>query len=635
MCGIFGAVKLGGLTSDWDQKIARMEQALLHRGPDDRGIAKYSNAVLGMRRLSIIDVTGGQQPFASEDNKISLVCNGEIYNYQELRRMLEHSDFRFRSHSDVETILHGYLRFGLDITSMLEGMFAFAIWDELEQRLILARDRFGIKPLYYFQYQDKLVFASELRALLASGEMPIDLDLNALNQYLAFNYTPTPRSIISNIKKLEPGTMLIFDAKGITTKSYSTLSFQQSESRPPLDPREVEQQFIERFSGAVKRELASDVPIGVLLSGGLDSSTIAAIANQIRPGISTFSVGFEDPTFDESSYARQVANYLGTKHHELTVTEKLLHEQAILLGDTLDEPLADSSLLPTSLLMKFVRRHVTVVLGGDGGDELFAGYPTHKAHRLIQLYESLVPFSLRARVVPKIVKNLPVSLDYVSFDFKAKRFMQGRGVPFGVRHQIWMGAFSPSERLSILSPDLRLSTIDPYDPVHRLVAECDARELGNLALFLDMRLYLEGDILTKVDRSSMRASVEARVPFLNRHVADFALSLPYSLKLHLFQSKYLFRRAVKGMVPESVRIRKKRGFNFALGRYMRGSFRPLIEDTLRQERIKTEGLFCPANIDKLLSEHQAGTADHGLRIWNLFVFQSWLDSVKKLSANAT
>ena len=297
MCGIFGAVKLGGLPAEWDQKIDRMEKALIHRGPDDRGIANFPNAIIGMRRLSIIDVSGGQQPFSSADKKISLVCNGEIYNYQELRKSLEHSGFKFRSHSDVETILHGYKRFGLDITSLLEGMFAFAIWDDLEQRLILARDRFGIKPLYYFQYQDKLIFASELRALLASGEMPLDLDLNAVNQYLAFNYTPTPRSIISNIKKLEPGTMLIFDAKGITTKSYSSLSFQQSESRPPLDPREVETQFLERFSGAVRRELASDVPIGVLLSGGLDSSTIAAIASRERPGISTFSVKFEDPTF--------------------------------------------------------------------------------------------------------------------------------------------------------------------------------------------------------------------------------------------------------------------------------------------------------------------------------------------------
>jgi asparagine synthase (glutamine-hydrolysing) len=629
MCGIFGAVKLGGLPTDWNQKIIRMEEALIHRGPDDRGIAKFSNAIIGMRRLSIMDVAGGQQPFSSDDKQTSLVCNGEIYNYQELRKTLEHSGFQFRSHSDVETILHGYTRFGLDITSLLEGMFAFAIWDEGEQRLTLARDRFGIKPLYYFQYQDKLIFASELRALLASGEVPFDLDLNSLNQYLAFNYVPTPRSIVSNIKKLEPGTMLIFDSKGIITKNYSSLSFQQSESRPPLDPREVEHQFLDRFSGAVRRELASDVPIGVLLSGGLDSSTIAAIASKERPGISTFSVRFEDPTFDESSYAREVAGYLGTKHHELTVTEQMLHEQASSLGDILDEPLADSSFLPTSLLMRFVRKHVTVVLGGDGGDELFAGYPTHKAHRIIQLYESLVPFALRARVVPKMVKNLPVSLDYVSFDFKAKRFMEGRGVPFGVRHQIWMGAFSPNERSSILSPDLRLSTIDPYDPVHRLLAECDARELGNLALFLDMRLYLEGDILTKVDRSSMRASVEARVPFLNRHVADFALSLPYSLKLHLFQSKYLFRRAVKGIVPESVRTRKKRGFNFALGRYMRGSFRPLIEDTLRQDRVRTSGLFDPAGIDKILFEHQEGKVDHGLRIWNLFVFQSWLDSIQK------
>lgn len=629
MCGIFGVVKLGGLSPEWNQKIMLMEKALIHRGPDDRGIASFPNAIIGMRRLSIIDVSGGQQPFSSSDNQTSLVCNGEIYNYQELRKSLEHSGFKFRSHSDVETILHGYKRFGLDITSLLEGMFAFAIWDETEQRLILARDQFGIKPLYYFQYQDKLIFASELRALLASGEIPFDLDLNSLNQYLAFNYTPTPRSIVSNIKKLEPGTMLIFDSKGITAKSYSSLSFQQSESRPPLDPREVEHQFLERFTGAVKRELASDVPIGVLLSGGLDSSTIAAIANRERPGISTFSAKFEDPTFDESSYAREVADYLGTKHHELTVTEQMLHQQATSLGDILDEPLADSSLLPTSLLMKFVRNHVTVVLGGDGGDELFAGYPTHKAHRMIQLYESLVPFTLRARVAPKIVKSLPVSLDYVSFDFKAKRFMEGRGVPFGVRHQIWMGAFSPNERISILSPDLRLSTIDPYDPVHRLVAQCDARELGNLALFLDMRLYLEGDILTKVDRSSMRASVEARVPFLNRHVADFALSLPYSLKLNLFQSKYLFRRAVKGIVPESVRTRKKRGFNFALGRYIRGSFKSLIQDTLRQERVRTQGLFDPVGINRILSEHQEGKVDHALRIWNLFVFQSWLDSVQK------
>lgn len=632
MCGIYGIVELGGLRKEHLWSLQRMEQALHHRGPDDGGSFIGASAAIAMRRLSIIDVAGGAQPFVSDDKSVAVVCNGEIYNYQELRRLFSHKGAHYRSGSDVENILHGYMSCGADIIGLLEGMFASAIWDEREERLILARDPFGIKPLFYFQHGNILAFASELRALAASGLVPLDVDPISLHQYLTYNYVPTPRSILSSIKKAEPGTMLIFDHHGLREKRYSTHSFQQSETRPPLDPREVQQIFLEKFSSAVKRELAADVPVGVLLSGGLDSSAVSAFAVKHNPSVSTFSVKFEDPTFDESEHSRAMAQALGTKHHEITVSESALLNFAENLGDVLDEPLADSSFLPTSLLMQFVKKNgMKVVLGGDGGDELFAGYPTHKAHRAIQLYESFVPFALRAHVVPQLVQKLPVSLDYLSFDFKAKRFLQGRGVPFGVRHQTWMGAFSPQERLGVLHPDLRISTIDPYEPVNRLLADCDAKESGNKALYLDMRLYLEGDILQKVDRSSMRASIEARVPFLNRHVAQLVMSLPYNFKLRGFQPKYFLKRALRGVVPDVIIGRKKKGFNFALGKYLQGSFRTLVEDTLRQAHIKDQGFFSPEGINRLLAEHQSGTVDHTTHLWNMFCFQVWLDSLKAKS----
>ena len=606
-----------------------MEQALHHRGPDDGGNFISDSAAIAMRRLSIIDVAGGRQPFVSDENSVAVVCNGEIYNYQELRRLLLHRGAKFRSGSDVESILHGYQCFGADIIGLLEGMFASAIWDEKEERLILARDPFGIKPLYYYQHGNLLAFASELRALAASGLVPLDVDTISLHQYLTYNYVPTPRSILTSVKKAEPGTMLIFDHHGLREKRYSEHSFQQSESRPPLDTREVEHQFVEKFSSAVQREMAADVPVGVLLSGGLDSSAVCAFAVKHNPDVSTFSVKFEDPTFDESEFSQHMAKSLGTKHHEITVSEPALLGFAEHLGDVLDEPLADSSYLPTSLLMRFVKENgMKVVLGGDGGDELFAGYPTHKAHRAIQLYERFVPFALRARAVPQLVQKLPVSLDYLSFDFKAKRFLQGRGVPFGVRHQTWMGSFSPVERMGVLHEDLRISTVDPYEPVHRLLRDCDAQEQGNQALYLDMRLYLEGDILHKVDRSSMRASVEARVPFLNRQVAQFVMSLPYSFKLRNFDPKYFLKKSLRGIVPPSIIGRKKKGFNFALGKYLQGSFRTLVEDTLRQQHIQEQGFFSREGIDRILKEHQDGIADHTTHLWNLFCFQVWYDSLK-------
>lgn len=630
MCGIYGIADLDGLPRERLWSIQRMDRALGHRGPDEGGSYSSKLAAIAMRRLSIIDVEHGSQPFQSEDGTVALVCNGEIYNHRELRRKLEHRGCRFRSGSDVETILHGYRHFGLDITGLLEGMFGFAIWDENDRRLVLARDPYGIKPLFYYQHQNTLLFASELRALAASGLIETEVDYISLQQYLTYNYVPCPRSILKNVKKVEPGTMLIFDHHGLRTVPFSSISFQQSESRPPLDPREVQQNFLDRFTSAVYRELDADVPVGVLLSGGLDSSAVCAIAAKKNPGVSTFSVKFEDPTFDESEHSRHVASELKTTHHELTVTEPKLLDIASRLGDLLDEPLADSSYLPTSLLMRFVREHgFKVVLGGDGGDELFAGYPTHRAHRAIELYEKFVPFYLRAQVLPKLVERLPVSLDYLSFDFKAKRFLQGRGVPFGVRHQLWMGAFAAAERNSVLHPDLRLSTVDPYEPVHRLMRECDARTHGNLALYLDMRLYLEGDILQKVDRSSMRASVEARVPFLNREVAQFVLSLPYNFKLKNFEPKYFLKRSMRGIVPEKIISRKKKGFNFALGKYMQGSFRTLIEDTLRQKHVTEQGFFSAAGMEGLLAEHRLGEVDHTTRLWNLFSFQVWHDSLRK------
>jgi asparagine synthase (glutamine-hydrolysing) len=626
MCGICGIVDLSAGSYNLSREILeRMNRSIIHRGPDEDGYYLDARAGLASRRLSIIDLAGGQQPIPNENKTLWIVLNGEIYNYRELRSYLEKHDHQFRSQSDTEVILHLYEEFGLDCVQHLDGIFAFAIWDAVKGELVLARDRMGIKPLYYSQLADgTLVFCSEMRGLLAHPNMPRNIDLIALNEYLSYEYVPSPRTILRNIYRLEAGQVARFNPLGFQPQVYERLSFKQAESRPPVDWRDYASELYETLRSAVQRELVSDVPVGVLLSGGLDSSTIAAMMVDLYPGkVESFSIGFENASFDESRYARQMANYLGTQHNEMILTSQKAVGLVEQMPSILDEPFADSSFIPTYLLSWFARQKVKVVLGGDGGDELFAGYPTLIAHRLISYYESLVPWALRAYVAPKVLNRLGVSFNNISLDFRMRRFLNGRNVPLLARHQRWLGSFVDDEKGQLFQDWVKPVLRETYTPSYAHARECDARQPFNQVLYNDLKLYLEGDILFKVDRASMANSLEVRVPLLNREVVQFADQLPFNLKLNGLTSKFILKKAMRQRLPANIINRPKKGFNMPVAHWLTGDLKEMMLDLLAEPLIRQQGLFQYGYIHGLIEDHLSRRKDNRKLLWTLLMFQTW------------
>lgn len=625
MCGICGiAVSRGGPHVS-KEVLRQMNQTITHRGPDEDGYYVNDKVGLASRRLSIIDLASGTQPIENEDGSIRIVFNGEIYNYKALRSYLEKHGHLFRTQSDTEVILHLYEEFGTDSLQHLDGIFGFAIWDEKKQELLLARDRMGIKPMYYTHLPDwQFIFGSELKAVLANPAVERKIDLIALNEYLSYEYVPTPRTIIRNVWRLEAGHYLIFNRRGVETHAYDSLSFRQSESRPPVDWRDYSASLYSTLHSAVERELVSDVPVGVLLSGGLDSSTIAALMVDLYPGkVESFTIGFEEGSFDESKYARQVAQHLNTTHNELVLTSRKAVDLVAEISNFVDEPFADSSIIPTYLLSRFARQKVKVVLGGDGGDELFAGYPTVLSHRLIEYYERLVPWVLRAYLAPRVMDRFKVSFDNISLDFRLRRFLAGRGVPLITRHQRWLGSFVDEEKASLLQSWIQPVLRDTYFQSYEYARECDAKIPLNQILFNDLKTYLEGDILYKVDRASMAASLEVRVPFLNREVVHFANDLPLGLKLHNFTGKFLLKKMMKGRLPDEIINRTKKGFNMPVAYWLSGDLKEFMLDMLSPSFIHRQNLFDSAFIQQLTGEHFERRKDNRKLLWTLLMFQVW------------
>ena len=626
MCGITGWASLDARTPPTDgaaELLHAMCERMTHRGPDSEGLMVTTGVGLGMRRLAIIDLQTGEQPATNEDGTVSVILNGEIYNYQTLRAQLGKRGHHFRSASDTEVLPHLYEEYGTEMVLHLNGMFAFALWDARRRRLLIARDRFGEKPLYWGVFDGTLLFASEPKVLLAHPAVRPNLNTDALRQYLSFDYVPAPLSIYNGIQKLTAAHTLTLCDGQIDIKPYWRLSYKTTEPVPSEE--EAAEHLRELLAESVRLRLVSDVPLGVLLSGGIDSSTVAAMAVRASSeAVKTFSISFAESSYDESAYARAVAKFLGTDHHEERLSVDLAANLVSEIGSWMDEPLSDPSLVPTYLLSRFTRRHVTVALGGD---ELFAGYPMYWGHSFARIYAHL-PRLLRRRLVEPAVRRLPVKTKNLSFDFKARRFIAGADQDMVARHHIWFGSFTPEEQNALLTPEVREATDgDIYARARRLLEEdCDADNTVECMQSLDTRLYLAEDILTKVDRASMAVSLEVRAPFLDPRVAEYAASLPASYKLRGRRSKYILKRAVAPLLPPFVARRGKKGFGVPVAEWLKGRLRPLARDLLSPERIRKAGLFNADYVTRLQDEHERGQANHRKLLWTLLMFELWHES---------
>ena len=593
-----------------------------HRGPDSEGLWLDESVALGMRRLSIIDLHTGEQPVYSEDKQIIAVMNGEIYNFRELRKELEKRGHKFETQTDTEVLPHLYEEHGETMVEHLNGMFAFALWDKHKRKLLIARDRFGEKPLYYGVFDGKLIFASELKVLLENPSVNSEINLNALRQYLSFDYVPAPHSIYKNIYKLPAAHLLTVENGEVKTRRYWNLAFRKNGSTPTID--EAAKELQEIISDAVRMRLVADVPLGILLSGGVDSSTVAAFAvRHATEKIKTFSIGFEEDSFDESKYARQVATHLGTEHYEDKLSVEKAADLISEIGKWLDEPMSDGSLIPTFLLSRFVKKYVTVALGGDGGDEIFAGYPMYFGHKMARVYDS-IPRFLQSGFIEPVVNYLPVSNKNLSLDYKAKRFVAGAKYDVVTRHHSWFGSFSVEQQNDLLSKDVLAQTSnDIYKGAKDLLKITDAETEIEQMQFLDMNFYMAEDILTKVDRASMAVSLEVRAPFLDPRVAQFAASLPLEYKLKGSKGKYILKKAVEDLLPKNILRRPKKGFGIPIAGWLKGRLNPLMHDLLAPERLKNQGLFDTDFVRKLIKEHETGAASHHKQLWTLLVFQLW------------
>jgi asparagine synthase (glutamine-hydrolysing) len=628
MCGITGWANLDARTpppAGAKELLHSMCERMVHRGPDSEGLMLATGVALGMRRLAIIDLVTGEQPVFNEDHSVAAILNGEIYNYRQLRDDLEKRGHSFRSASDTEVLPHLYEEYGKEVVQHLNGMFAFALWDAKRRRLFIARDRFGEKPLYWGVFDNTLLFASEPKVLLAHPAVKPSLNVQALRQYLSFDYVPAPLSIYQGINKLPAAHTLTLEDGSIESACYWRLSYRTKEPVPT--EHEAAQELVDLLADSVRMRLVSDVPLGVLLSGGVDSSTIAALAVRASAeAVKTFSISFAESSFDESSYARGVAKFLGTDHHEERLSANLAANLVGEIGSWVDEPLSDPSLVPTYLLSRFTRKHVTVALGGDGGDELFAGYPMYRGHRLAEIYKR-IPRFLRARLIEPLVHRLPVKTKNLSLDYKALRFITGAKYEPVARHHIWFGSFTPEQQKQLLTKEvLQQTNGDIYADAERMVGECDAKSLVEQMQHLDTKLYLAEDILTKVDRASMSVSLEVRAPFLDPRVAEFAASLPAHYKLRGAKTKYILKRAVADLVPPFVTRRSKKGFGVPVAEWLKGQLRPLARDLLSPERVRKAGVFNPAYITRLQDEHERGVANHRKLLWTLLMFELWHES---------
>ena len=616
MCGIAGFAGHGSVSNS-ESDIALLHamcEVIRHRGPDDEGIRVEDGVGLGMRRLSIIDLSTGNQPIHNEDRTVWVVFNGEIYNYRELRAELERGGHRFYTSSDTETIVHAYEQWGEQAFVRLRGMFGMAVWDRRRRTLLVARDRAGIKPLYYAERSGRLFFGSEIKSLLAAGAADRNIDLAALDHYLTFLYTPREGSIFQGVRKLPPGHFLRWSQGRAEIKPYWQLPARETFTGTDA---EAADQLHDVLRDAVRSHLISDVPLGAFLSGGIDSSLVVGLMAEVsdRP-VRTFSIGFDEPQFDELEHARKVAERFKTEHHEFVVRPDALSILDRLI-EHFDEPFADSSAIPTWYVCEMARRHVTVVLSGDGGDELFGGYDRYLPHPRVSAFDRL-PIPGKREVAAAAWPWLPHGTRGKNFLRHVSRDDRGRFLDA-------TAFFQPDEKRALFTPDV-LQRVDPFAAERQLARHFD--DLGDLPfgsqmMKFDFRTYLPEDVLVKVDRMSMAHSIESRVPLLDNHVIDFAASLPLRTKIHNGVRKVLLKQVAERILPRDIITRRKQGFGVPVGVWFRGSLRDTFSDVLRSQRARERGYFNQGFINRLLDEHLAGVRDHSLRLWQLVVLELW------------
>ena len=619
MCGIAGFIsKTGDRRDERAAKLDAMCRVITHRGPDEQGTVVEGRAAMGMRRLSIIDLATGQQPIYNTDDTKLIVFNGEIYNYLDLKKDLESRGHKFRTNSDTETIIHAYDEYGADCVKHLRGMFAFAIWDSREQSLFLARDRVGKKPLFYtVTAEGEFVFGSELKVLLTHGGVTREIDAGALDAYLTFGYVPEELCIFRGVHKLEPGHFLIFKNGEIRTEKYWDFDY----SRATLDEPEekIAADLLEHLREAVKIRLISEVPLGAFLSGGVDSSAIVGLMSQVMDQpVKTFSIGFNEDSFNELKYARVAAEHFQTDHHEFIVTPDLVNVVDDLVWH-FDEPFADSSALPTYMVSKLAREHVTVILSGDGGDELFAGYTRYVTDRKRSGLEHL-PRSIRKNLMQPLSKALPHNAPGKNYLFNISLDAAGRYID-SISH------FNGPKKSALYSEVVRNKMNGSFalgEKLYRQIAGSSASDdhIDNL-LYLDSKTYLPGDILTKVDRMSMASSLEARSPLLDHKLIEYVTQIPSHLKLKGNETKYIFKKAIEGFVPHEILHREKQGFGVPINEWINLQLKDRIRDDLADRRTIERGYFDAKYIGILLDEHSRGRRDHSPALWTLWMLELW------------
>lgn len=636
MCGICGIVDYRGRYPINATILNRMVETIGYRGPDDRGVHITGDngnirVGLGQSRLGVIDPSPrGHQPMCNEDGSAWLVYNGEVYNFPSLRKELEAKGHRFRSQTDAEVVLHSYEEYGEECVKLFRGDFAFAVWDDRRKRLFLARDRVGVKPLYYCYSDGRLIFASEIKAILACPGVERYVDPHGLSDFLTYEFIPFPRTMLKGIKKLPPASYLVLENETMHITPYWEVRYNPL----PRSEEEICEGLFKVLREAVKMRLISDVPLGAFLSGGLDSSTIVGLMSQVATGrVKTFSIGFEDKSYNELSYARCVAEAFGTQHQEFIIKpqagemfEKLIYH--------LDDPIADFSIFPTYLVSKIARDYVTVALSGDGGDETFGGYDTYVAHKLATAFGGAArilgqwPFSGLAASIPPSPKKKGIIN-------RVKRFTEGMGLPSDLRHYRWMTFLSESEKEGLFTREFlsALNGDSSYKSIREHFSSVRYADELNKLMYVDLKTYLTDDGAVKVDRMSMACSLEVRVPILDHKVIEYMANVPTEMKVKGLQTKYLLRKTFSKILPQKIVNRGKEGFSIPIKHWLKEELRPLMLDLLSEQSLAKRGYFRPEAVSRLIREHLEGRENHSHRLWAMIVFEQWARTFLDKSAH--